>query len=307
MVDHLSRDVLARYAARTLSVREILLADKHLGECTACRATLLKLAPGPSAKRVVGAVRQAAEHVSYEQIEAYIDRRLTDDGRAKVDRHVASCPRCARELADMRAFASALSTPVAQAAPAASPAARGESRGFFGAVAAWLGGTPGVRAAAAVLVATVAITLIMQEAGNRGRPGTDIDFAISRDAIDQRELTVERRAFDQSAFASVAAASTAFADAFRAGDFAKAASELHTKANQGDRDAQVALALMYIAGEGVSRDIIRAERLLRQAADQKLASAAHNLGVLNARGLLSGANDEQAQRWFAEAEKLRDR
>ncbi len=307
MVDHLSRDVLARYAARTLSAREILRADKHLASCSACRTELVSQAVGTaSARRVVRAVERAAEHLSYEQLEAYVDQRLTADGRAKVDRHIERCARCARELAEMRTFAPALAAPVARAdLSTADPAAPGAPRGLLAALAAWFGPMPVMRIAAAVLVAAVGITLVMQGGDQRTSP--HVDFALSRDALDLTSSAPTKNTFDQSVFAALAGASPDLGAAFRAGDFPKVAAELKAKAEEGDPAAQTGLALMYLAGEGVVRDVAQAESLLRSAADKGAAPAAHNLGVLNASGLLGYTDEEQARRWFAEAEELRKR
>lgn len=307
MVDHLSRDMLAQYAARTLSAREILRADRHLADCAACRTELTSLAADAgSALRIVQAVTHSAEHLSYEQLEAYIDGRLTADGRTKIDRHIERCERCERDLAEMRAFAPALATPVAMVGgPTDSPAASRAPRGLLAGLAAWFGPMPAMRVAAAVLVAAVGITLVMQRGGDSISP--HVDFALSPNAIELTSTAPAQDTFDQSVFATLAGASADLNGAYRAGDFSKVASELKAKADTGDPAAQTGLALMYLAGEGVVRDVAQAERLLRSAAEKGSASAAHNLGVLNARGLLGHINEEQAQHWFKEAEDLRKR
>ena len=78
-----------------------------------------------------------------------------------------------------------------------------------------------------------------------------------------------------------------FADglaAYDAGDYETAVAEWLPLAEQGDVDAQVALADLYLAGQGVRPDTARALRWYRRAAEAGNAVAQLNLGDLYSRG-----------------------
>lgn len=53
-----------------------------------------------------------------EQLGAYVDGEIAPEFRAEIERHVASCPDCAGELAELRELADALSRPEIAAVPA---------------------------------------------------------------------------------------------------------------------------------------------------------------------------------------------
>ncbi len=93
------------------------------------------------------------------------------------------------------------------------------------------------------------------------------------------------------AFLSAFAAAPSLADfadglaAYDAGDYAAAVAEWRPLAEQGDAEAQLALAGLYADGQGVARDPERAVFWYRQAAAQGDAVAQLNLGDHYARGL----------------------
>src|ERR1700748_3729495 len=69
-------------------------------------------------------------------------------------------------------------------------------------------------------------------------------------------------------------------EAGRHGDYATALREFQPAAEKGDRDAQLALADMYLRGYGVAADPVIAARWFRKAADQGDPRAQTNLGFL---------------------------
>ena len=78
-----------------------------------------------------------------------------------------------------------------------------------------------------------------------------------------------------------------FADglaAYDAGDYETAIAEWLPLAEQGDADAQVALAGLYLAGQGARQDTARAIRWYRRAAEAGNAVAQLNLGDFYSRG-----------------------
>jgi hypothetical protein len=81
--------------------------------------------------------------------------------------------------------------------------------------------------------------------------------------------------------------------------------ELETKAFDGVAEAQHDLAALYTAGEGgVSQNYERAGFWFRQAADQGIANATYNLGVLNQQGLGQSQDIQRALDWYRRAAQL---
>lgn len=82
--------------------------------------------------------------------------------------------------------------------------------------------------------------------------------------------------FSTPAWAGVAEADAAYGR----GDYATALAEFRAAADQGLADAQYNLGLMYGLGQGVPQDYQQAALWYRKAADQGHALAQNNLGVL---------------------------
>lgn len=47
-------------------------------------------------------------HYTQHHVSEFLDRELSEDGRARVSRHAALCPKCARLIASLRATLAAL-------------------------------------------------------------------------------------------------------------------------------------------------------------------------------------------------------
>ncbi len=305
MADHLSQNEFERHRDRRLGVRELLRVDRHLAQCDQCQQALRAGSDRAAAVRVVSAIEQAGSHLTYEQMEAFVDDQLSPGGRADVQAHASLCAPCAKELAEMQGFAPALARPVERPAdPALSPLARlGRWLGGGEPSAARFGGA-GMRAAVAVVVLAVAAVFIVPP--GEDRTGSEMTLIIDRNVavIDSQAAPLQPGAFDQQAFARLGRSSPDMLAAFRSGRDVAVASAIEARARGGDPDAQTALALLYLGGQGVPHDAAGAERLLTQAAAQGSASAAHNLGVLHERGLLGTKNEAEARRWYQRASEL---
>jgi hypothetical protein len=80
---------------------------------------------------------------------------------------------------------------------------------------------------------------------------------------------------------------------------------LEEKAFNGLAEAQHDLAALYTAGQaGVQQNYERAYYWFKQAADQGIANAAYNLGVLNHQGLGQAQNMDRALDWYRRAAQL---
>jgi Putative zinc-finger/Sel1 repeat len=304
VADHLSQTDFERYRDRRLDVRELLRVDSHLMHCDQCEHALRLLSGGSTAARVLTAIERAGAHLTYEQMEAYVDDKLSPIGRANVEAHASACAPCAKELADMRGFAPELARPVARPAdPVLSPLAR-LTRWIGGGSASARFGGAGMRAAVAAMFLAVGVILLAPPRENL--PGSDMALVIDRNVavIDSEAPPFTPGQFDQQAFARLGSSSPDVLTAFRSGKDAAVAEALETRARSGDAVAQSALALLYLGGKGVAHNAQAAEHLLKQAAEQGSASAAHNLGVLYGRGLLGTTDEAEAARWYERARQL---
>lgn len=91
------------------------------------------------------------------------------------------------------------------------------------------------------------------------------------------------------------------AEAVKAQDFVKAARILTELANQGSRDAQFLLAMMFENGRGVSKDEKEAVKWYRKAAEQGHSAAQNNLGQMYRQGRGVKADLAEAVKWFRKA------
>jgi uncharacterized protein len=89
-------------------------------------------------------------------------------------------------------------------------------------------------------------------------------------------------------------------------DYQTALRLLRPLAEQGDADAQLTLAAMYAAGDGVPQNYAEALRLYRLAANQGSPGAQHDLGVMYERGDGVPQNYVRAHMWYNVAISTKD-
>jgi len=92
--------------------------------------------------------------------------------------------------------------------------------------------------------------------------------------------------------------------AARAGDYATALREWRPLAEQGHRDAQFNLGLLYENGLGVPRDAAAAAAWYKMAAEQGDRDSAAYLGEMYAEGMGVARDDAEALRWYVQAAEL---
>ncbi|TMH35181.1 MAG: sel1 repeat family protein [Betaproteobacteria bacterium] len=90
-------------------------------------------------------------------------------------------------------------------------------------------------------------------------------------------------------------------EAYRQGDYAKAATVWHPLADKGDSEAQYRLGTLYAEGKGVEQNDTTAMALFQRAADQGNALAQYNVGASYAAGLGVTKSDADAAKWFKRA------
>jgi len=86
--------------------------------------------------------------------------------------------------------------------------------------------------------------------------------------------------------------------AYLEGDYETALREFKPLAEQGDANAQYALAVMYDNGRGMPPDDSQAVKWYRLAAEQGTIAAQFNLGVMYAMGEGVPQDDREAVKWY---------
>jgi hypothetical protein len=111
MANHVTAEQLEQYRKQTLLPRELLLVDDHLAECSDCSRHFLH---DEMAALDLAELRHEAErpqHVSYQEIVAYVEDLAEPGARASVEKHIVTCRRCAQDLFELQQFAARLGTP----------------------------------------------------------------------------------------------------------------------------------------------------------------------------------------------------
>ena len=90
-------------------------------------------------------------------------------------------------------------------------------------------------------------------------------------------------------------------EAYEKGDYKAALREWTPLAEQGYKEAQFNLGVMYENGQGVAEDHKTAAQWYTRAAEQEFAAAQHNLGVMYARGQGITKDNEAAVYWYKRA------
>jgi hypothetical protein len=117
MPEHISELQLKGYRDRTLGLGELVAVDSHLGGCEPCRSALARLADGIASTSVVSGIDQARfHHLSYEQMDDWVEDRLEPADREMVMAHIGLCAACARQLIAYQGYASGMAEPVRTAA-----------------------------------------------------------------------------------------------------------------------------------------------------------------------------------------------
>ncbi len=95
-------------------------------------------------------------------------------------------------------------------------------------------------------------------------------------------------------------------EAYERGDYATALTEIRPLAQQGLAEAQFNLGVMHSKGQGVPQDDAEAVRWYRRAAEQGYARAQFNLGFMYRKGRGVPQDDAEVVRWFRRAAEQAD-
>ena len=94
--------------------------------------------------------------------------------------------------------------------------------------------------------------------------------------------------------------------AYESGDYATAIKEFQPLADQGVRNAQYNLGLIFAKGQGVKQDYTEAAKWYRKAAEQGVVEAEYNLGMLYSAGNGVPKDPAEAMKWFIQAAEKGD-
>jgi hypothetical protein len=119
MEHHLSEGELRGYGSGAMTVSALLDADRHLAVCAVCRYQLRQTVPPPRLPAAAIAMGEPV-HLTYEQMTAHLDARLTEAELTAVENHRSICRRCAKELAALQNFDDRMASEFAVAANPAS-------------------------------------------------------------------------------------------------------------------------------------------------------------------------------------------
>src|SRR5579872_2712395 len=103
MPAHLSKEQIASYQDRQMPPAELIAADQHLASSESCRREMVT---GIDLDSALTANRNSVldSHLSYEQLEAYVDGRISDADNKILLTHISACRMCAEELHDLEGF-----------------------------------------------------------------------------------------------------------------------------------------------------------------------------------------------------------
>ncbi len=246
---------LIAFAGRRLPPAAAWHVDGHLRTCAECRERLTTASNSQHDLVALAGVVQAGAHLSFEQMQAYVDERLPSTQRTAAEAHTALCTMCRLELADLARHAPTLRQVTA---PTGAPRRR-----------TWFALVPAL--AAAAFIGTVAITVVLEDRGAGAshesmRPASDIAAAPA--------------GLNHQSLEGLASVSGPAAAAWHRRDFARLAALLQPLAQNDQPQALAALASLYAQGFGVPRDMRMAEQLWQRAADLGQPHAEDNLKIL---------------------------
>ena len=100
MSEHLTNEKIKLYISRQMKSAELLMADDHLAECNLC---FKQINDSRHASKAVNfdflqSSPEESEHLSYEQLENYVDEKSDEIEREITDVHLQVCTDCRAEM-----------------------------------------------------------------------------------------------------------------------------------------------------------------------------------------------------------------
>lgn len=104
---HLSPEVVQRYRQKSLSPHELIATADHLAICPECRELLAAasdLSNRIHSLRSEFITQTESNHLSYADLESYVDGTLEASRLQALDAHLMVCGRCSEELQDLESY-----------------------------------------------------------------------------------------------------------------------------------------------------------------------------------------------------------
>lgn len=117
MTEHLSTEIVERFHQQALAAGDRVVIYNHLLKCETCRNQVVDSGIEGLAMETMSEllVSVSEHHPDFETLELYVDRRLDNIDRDRLDAHLKTCPECLSEVTDLRdSLATMLTTAVLQ-------------------------------------------------------------------------------------------------------------------------------------------------------------------------------------------------
>ena len=101
MMPHLTDKQVTQFRERLLSPAELLQVGDHIAQCPQCRG---RVADEVDLRASLQKRASPAEHLTYEQIETYLDGKASSTQMEAVQTHVKTCQLCLDEIKDLESF-----------------------------------------------------------------------------------------------------------------------------------------------------------------------------------------------------------
>src|SRR5438132_370402 len=103
MSEHLSLDQIDKLRQRLMSTEELLSVDEHISGCEECRDKLFESEKFQTSISLWQDLLQSAEanHISFDQVKAYLENSLDEVDREIVESHLDLCPICKKVVEGM--------------------------------------------------------------------------------------------------------------------------------------------------------------------------------------------------------------
>jgi hypothetical protein len=120
---HLTLEELKSYRRGAMTGDGLLLTDRHLASCALCQRDLRAVTPGPMLPAIAEEMGEPV-HLTYEEMSDYLDSKLVEAEKVRIDEHMQICQSCSAELRDLMGFDARLGV---EPSPAITTA-RGETK-----------------------------------------------------------------------------------------------------------------------------------------------------------------------------------
>ncbi|HKX30689.1 MAG TPA: hypothetical protein VJ302_23570 [Blastocatellia bacterium] len=109
VIDHIRENEMESFWAGDLPVLATIRCAEHLEACPECSRLFRRISSGDRSLAVGGAllapeVMVLGRHLDYEQLDAYLERRVGADRASSIKLHLELCQECAKDLSSLKEF-----------------------------------------------------------------------------------------------------------------------------------------------------------------------------------------------------------